>query len=218
MNSVFGMTDNSGIKKMPQLALQEVQTGKPMKLTKRQFLNIATGLVVAGTLIGQSVPPTAPELEARPYGVYYQTATGGWQKLESIAKSSIGAKMKFMGASSAFIHADAESPVRLDNHRPVFGLRTTGDPMAAMPGWGARDLQIVSMLKKKDHREIAASRFSVFGSNTVGSDAKNTMQVTLTEVGEQTYILTLKADLPPGEYMLTLRGTAGSSGYDFGVK
>jgi hypothetical protein len=189
-----------------------------MNLTKRQFLDIATGLMVAGTLIGQSVPLTAPELEARPYGVYYQTATGGWQKLEQIGKSNVVGKMKFMGGSGAFIYAGAESPVRLDNRRPVFGLRTAGNPMAAMAGFGARDLQVLSLLKKKDHREITTARVSVFGGVHQGSASKDTMQITLTEVGDQTYIFTLKADLPPGEYLVTFSGYGGSAGYDFGVK
>jgi hypothetical protein len=113
-------------------------------------------------------------------------------------------------------YAGAESPNQLDDLRPVFGVRLN----LAGPDISndkTTELLIVRMFKEKDHRELQFVHTG-FMSARSGIDSKDVADATLTKVADRTYTLVPKADLKPGEYLVTFRGTNGSYGFDFGIR
>lgn len=182
-------------------------------------------LLISATLAAQQEPPSpsvsgGSDLEALSHGVYYQSAQG-WKKLDG--SSSSGFKTTHGASALAGVppgvvrlYPGPEAASRLESRRPVFGIREDA-ARPDVPGLTVRDLLIVRMAKKKDHRELEVMEGS-FASQRVGLNSKDIVEATLTTVSDRTFTLVPKNDLARGEYVLTLRGANGTVGYDFGVR
>jgi hypothetical protein len=135
------------------------------------------------------------------YGVYYK-AGENWQKLDNVSplNSSVGA---FSGATLNYNGASAL--LQLANHRPVFYVDRVPT---------ARSMVIVTLERKKDHREIKVIRGGIFGAKG-GPDRKHLSEVVIQSVNDHVVTVTPNQNLAPGEYLLTDSG--GYSGYEFGI-
>jgi hypothetical protein len=194
-----------------------------MEITRTSRLVL---LLISATLTAQQEPPTPPSvsggagLESLSHGVYYQSAQG-WKKLDG--SSSSGFKTTHGASALAGVppgvvrlYPGPEAANQIESRRPVFGIREDA-ARPDVPGLTVRNLLIVRMAKKKDHRELEIIEGS-FASQRVGLNSKDIVEATLTTVSDRTFTLVPKNDLARGEYVLTLRGANGTVGYDFGVK
>src|SRR5205807_457159 len=100
----------------------------------------------------------------------------------------------------------AEAPVQTSESKPTFYSRP--------PIQSPRDLMIVRMDKKKDHRELQTTNGAVFKS--AGYKKSNMVEVSSTPVSADVMAITPTADLKDGEYLLVF-SYGGSDGYDFAV-
>jgi hypothetical protein len=132
-------------------------------------------------------------------------------------KASGAAKVMFSGgiasAKAVFIYRDATAPMKTALVRPIFhviGLITTAP----------RDIVIVRLQQKKDHRELEIGKFNAYSGMNMQYPPADVTEVDVKESGNER-IITPKVDLKPGEYIL-FTGTPtqmpiGYGGYDFSV-
>jgi hypothetical protein len=193
-----------------------------MEITRTSRLAL---LLISATLSAQQEPPLpsvsgSADLEALSHGVYYRSQQG-WKKLDG--SSSSGFKTTHGASALAGVppgvvrlYAGPEAANQFESHRPVLGIREDAS-RPDLPGFTVRDLLIVRVAKKKDHRELEVMEGS-FASQRVGLNPKDIVEATLTTVSDRTFTLAPKSDLARGEYVLTLRGANGTVGYDFGIR
>ncbi len=181
-------------------------------------------LLISATLAAQKeTSPSASalaDLQSLSHGLYYQSAQE-WKKLESSSSSGFStthgaSALAGVPPGAVRLYDGSEAANKLENRRPVFGIRVDAS-RPDVPGLTARDLLLVRMAKKKDHRELQIMQGG-FASQRVGLNAKDIVEVTLTTVADRTFILAPKKDLAPGEYVLAFRGANGTAGYEFGVR
>jgi hypothetical protein len=180
-------------------------------------------LLISATLAAQETSPSAiilADLKSLSHGFYYRSAQE-WKKLDGTRSSGFSIKhgaSALVGVlpSGVRIYDGPQAANQFESHRPVFGIKIDASRPDA-PGFNVRDLIIVSMAKKKDHRELQVIKGG-FESTRTGISSKDQSEMTVTSVGDQTFILTPKNDLAPGEYLATFRGANGVAGYDFGIK
>jgi hypothetical protein len=119
-----------------------------------------------------------------------------------------------------FNYSGAKSPVQLNQRRPVFGIRRSD----IASGLDARQLILVRVAIKKDHRELTLIHAQYQGPPAVQPGLVDTA---LTSISDLTYTLTPKTDLKPGEYILIYsdkdlagdaKGMFERDAYQFGVK
>lgn len=153
-------------------------------------------------------------------GIYVQNGDH-WDKLyianTSGARSSGAAKSAFSygiaSAKAVLVFRDSTAPVKTSSTRPVFLV--IGDTLTA-----PRDIVIVRLQQKKDHRELQIGKFNAYSgmkmeylpADVVGVDVKDS---------ERGRTITPQADLKSGEYII-FTGTptpmpTGYGGYDFSV-
>jgi hypothetical protein len=157
---------------------------------------------VAGLLLASSAVGLAQEsMEPPGYGVFCKVKDK-WQKLDYVSplNASAGA---FSGVTLSFNGAGAA--LQLADHRPVFYV--DGVP-------SARNMVIVVLDRKKDHRDLKVIRSGVFAAKG-GPDKKHLLDVVAQSVNDHTVSVSPSQDLGPGEYILTDSG--GYGGYDFGI-
>jgi hypothetical protein len=181
--------------------------------------------VLSATLAAQQQEPSPSvsaeaSLESLAHGFYYQSERE-WKKLD--VTNSAGFRTTHGASVLAGVppgvvrlYDGSEAANRFENRRPVFGIRVDASRSDA-PGFGVRDLLIVRMTKKKDHRELEVMQGG-FASQRVGLSSKDIMEATLTTVADRTFTFAPKNDLARGEYVITFRGANGTAGYDFGIK
>jgi hypothetical protein len=181
-------------------------------------------LLISATLAvpQEPSPPTGAggSLELLSHGFYYQSAQG-WKKLEVTSSSGFrtthgASAIAGVPPGAVRIYDGSEAPNQFENRRPVFGIRVDASRPDAS-GLNVRDLLIVRMAKRKDHREIQVMEGG-FASQRVGLNSKDLLELTLTAVADRTYTLVPKSDLARGEYLVTFRGANGTAGYDFGIR
>ena len=147
-------------------------------------------------------------------GIYYK-APSGWVPLQEVQTS--GAKTAGMGKALltggwggggdvVMVFSGTEAPVQISDSKPTFYSR----PAIQSP----RDLMIVRMDKKKDHRELQTTSGAVFKS--AGYKKSNVVEVSTAMVSADVMSITPTSDLKDGEYLLVF-SYGGSGGYDFGV-
>jgi hypothetical protein len=153
-------------------------------------------------------------------GTYLQNGDR-WDKLyvastSGVRASGIGKTMLTYGIASAksvLVFRDATAPVKTNSPRPTF--RIVGDSQTA-----PRDIVIVRLQKKKDHRELQVGKVNAYTGLKFEYPPADTFEVDVKD-GDGARILTPRADLKPGEYILfTQTPTAmptGYGGYDFTV-
>lgn len=160
------------------------------------------------------VNTTDPAGMPKEQGIFYK-APSGWVPLQE-AQSS-GAKTTGMGKALltggwggggdvVMVFSGAEAPVQISESKPTFYSR----PQVQSP----RDLLIVRMDKKKDHRELQTTSGAVFKSAEYKKS--NVVQVSTTMISADVMSITPTTDLKDGEYLLVF-SYGGSGGYDFGV-
>lgn len=180
----------------------EIQRRKLMR--KVGIVAAAMITVVASVAWGQNSP-----------GMYVDQA-GSLVKMEHVPFSGTGTKgvakslfVPGVGPSVVWDFPGAQAPIRVSARpRFVYQLR----PNQAI---SERDLVLVRMDSKPDHREIRVGKVGAFTLNsTTGFDQKKLIAITITRKGE-TLEISPAADLDAGEYFIT----SGFSpvGFDFGV-
>jgi len=181
-------------------------------------------LLVAATLAAQREPSPSTSvgagLESLPHGFYYRSANG-WKKLDGSSSSGFrtthgASALAGVPPGAVRLYDGSEAPNQFESRRPVFGIRVDAS-RPNVPGFTVRDLLMVRVAKKKDHRELQVIE-SGFASQRVGLSSKDIVEVTLTTVADRTFTLAPQNDLAPGEYVITFRGANGTAGYDFGIK
>lgn len=152
---------------------------------------------------------------AQDAGMYIDRA-GALVKMEHAATSGISTKGV---AKSAFVpgampsvvwdYSGAQAPIRVSARpRLVYKIR-------ANQAVSERDIVLVRMDQKSDHREIRVGKVGAWtGNSRVGFDESKLIPITVTRNGD-TLEISPADDLPAGEFFLS----AGFSpvGYDFGV-
>lgn len=155
-------------------------------------------------------------------GVYVQNSSS-WDKLylaNAIGTKNTGvAKSAFSyGLAKAHVvlsYRDAEAPVQTSGPRPVFKIVGT-------PDRAPRDIVIVRVQKKKDHRELEVGSAALWTGVNMQYPKDVTTEVSVQQV-DNGLLLTPIADLKPGEYLL-FEGApssglpSGVGGFDFSVK
>lgn len=181
-------------------------------------------LLISAALAAQQEPaPSASALaglKSLPHGFYYQSAQE-WKKLDTSSYAGYSSKhgasmLAGVAPSGVLVYDGPEAVNQFENRQPVFGIRVDAF-RPDIPGLNVRDLLIAHMAKKKDHRELQVMKGG-FATVRTGINSKDSVEVTLSNVADQTFILVPKNNLAPGEYLITFRGANGTSGYDFGVK
>ena len=181
-------------------------------------------LLISATLAAQQEPaPSAnalADLQSRAHGLYYQSAQE-WKKLDSNGSSGFStthgaSALAGVPPGAVRLYAGSGAANQFENRRPVFGIREDAS-RPNVPGFSVRDLLIVRMAKKKDHRELQVMGGG-FARQRVGLNSKDIVEVTVTTAADGTFILVPTKDLERGEYVLTFRGANGTAGYDFGIK
>jgi hypothetical protein len=153
-------------------------------------------------------------------GTYYK-GDKGWVKLEQLTMAGAGmtkvGKMFVPGLTPQMVwtYRGAQSPIQLAERRPLFYVKES-PYMANIAGRSSRDIVIVRFDKKKDHRELQATSGGNAFTFKSGFSKEKIPEITVDRVSETIFTITPKADLPPGEYLITYG--AGGSGYDFGIK
>jgi hypothetical protein len=88
--------------------------------------------------------------------------------------------------------------------------------LAHMAGRSQRDLMIIRLERKKDHRELQVTKGGLFNYKA-GLDKDVTPAITVTVVSEGIFAVRPDQDLKPGEYLITFN-PQGSNGEDFGIR
>jgi len=154
-------------------------------------------------------------------GFYYQSSQG-WKKLEPISMAGGGlkhaGKMFVPGLTPQMVWTfrGAEAPVQIEDKRPTFCIKELPS-LADVAGRTGRDLIVVRLDKKKDHRELQTTSGGNVFTFKAGIGKDRLPDITTKTVGDGVFVVTPNEDLKPGEYMLTF-AAMGNSGYDFGVK
>jgi hypothetical protein len=169
----------------------------------KTVLQFALVIALASVAWGQNSP-----------GLYVDQA-GSLVKMEHVPFSGTGtkgvAKSVFVpvGPSVVWEFPGAQAPIRV-SARPRFVYRLRPDQQIS-----ERDLVLVRMDPKSDHREIRVAKVGAWTANArTGFDQKKLIAITVTRKDAMIEI-TPAADLDAGEYFVT----AGFSpiGFDFGV-
>jgi hypothetical protein len=145
-------------------------------------------------------------------GVYYKNSTT-WVQLETLQVWKVKSKgLPVMIVTSGFagyhmvnVYRGAEAPIQIFESRPTFYLR--------YPGLGSgRNVVMVRMDRKKDHRELQISQGATVLTTSSGYNERDIVEVTVTPLAEGLYTIAPKTDLVGGEYLLDV-----GIGYDFGI-
>jgi hypothetical protein len=153
-------------------------------------------------------------------GAYVQTSDK-WEKLyiantEGLKSKGVAKSAFSYGIASAKIvlmYREPDAPVKTQGPRPIFKI--VGPTMTA-----PRDIVIVRLKQEKDHRELQVASTRVWTGINSSYPPEDTVAVDVKQDGD-TMIITPKADLKPGQYMLFAATPtampAGYGGYDFTV-
>ena len=176
---------------------------------------------IVGVVVLSCLPVVAQSIEKT--GVSIQNGTT-WDKLYHAnitgtkSKGVAGAAFSYGIAKAHIVHTfrEAEAPIQTSNPRPVFKVVGAQDI-------APRDIIIVKLEKKKDHREIEVGSVRTWTGANMGYPDKAVTKVTVQQV-EGALLVTPAEDLEPGEYLLfpgvqgVVMPEAGFGGFDFGVK
>ena len=157
-------------------------------------------------------------------GFFYK-ASQAFQPLQQI--SMAGGGMKHLGKAFIPIVGEvltpqvvwtfrgAESRVQIEEHKPVFYVREL-PAFANMAGRSERELLIIRMDKKKDHRELQMTSGGNAFTFKAGISKERMPEIVTSTVADGVFTITPKEDLQPGEYLLTF-SALGVTGYDFTI-
>ena len=155
-------------------------------------------------------------------GAYYSTDARGWEPLSHILSAGRRPRHLYrvivpsLVPVVVLIFRQPEAPVKLAERKPHFFIRSSAS-QGKLPGGSDRDVLLVRLEKKKDHRELlASSGVSIF--NFAESIPKTQIVKSVVTVeSENAFTLTPSEALEPGEYMITF-GSGQLGGYDFEIR
>jgi len=153
-------------------------------------------------------------------GVYSRDASG-WQALKQI--SMVGGGLKHAGKmfvpgltpQMVWTFRGAEAPVQLEEQRPTFYVREN-PALEDVAGRSERDLVIVRLVWKKDHRELQTTNGGNMFTFKPGFSKDRLPDITVKRVAPGVFEVMPEANLKSGEYLLTF-SAVGNHGYDFGI-
>jgi hypothetical protein len=172
-------------------------------------------------LFGVQAPVARQDVQPVSDGFYYKDARG-LQKMEPLSMAGGGlkhvGKMFVPGLTPQFVWTfrGAEAPAQLTEKRPVFYVREL-PTLAATAGRTERDLLIIRVDKKRDHRELQTTNGGNMFTFKSGISKERMPDVTTKTLDDGIFTITPNEDLKPGEYMVTF-SALGYVGYDFGIK
>jgi hypothetical protein len=178
-------------------------------------------------LAQQPTPPTVT-IQAKPLElVHYKGISANQGGSSTVKRGIFSAKVTATATATAvMIFAGAASPAVITDHRPVIEIR-----LPAGSSIRIADAMIARVDVKGDHRELPYAHATSTtnargnalaqgrGSNSVQAEAHvDTIATTLAQTGDQTYTLTPKEDLQPGEYLIYFNQAHLGGGFDFTIK
>jgi len=189
----------------------------------RSFLRFLVCLAFVSSIVlatpGQSdsAKESALKLQA---GTYYWSEST-WTLMQQITMSGGGtkhaAKMFVPGLTPQIVWTfrDSAAPVQVEDARPQFCVKF----MAALAGTpyapSGRDIVLVRFDQKKDHRELQTTNGGNMFTFKAGLSKDRMPDIDITAADASTFFIAPRADLAPGEYLLSA-SSMGLSGYDFG--
>jgi hypothetical protein len=188
---------------------------------KKQTIGMTVLLcVIAGTVYSQiagqqPVEFKLPEPPPKPGGYYL--GRQGWLPLSHmlIAERKVRkwyrALIPTLAPQGVLVFRGAEAPIKIDERKPLFFIRQQGPADGS-----ARDVLMVRLQKKKDHRELPAMSGATIFNWKERIPREHIIPSTVSSVAPDAYTITPANGLAPGEYMLTF-GTGDGGGYDFQI-
>jgi hypothetical protein len=143
-------------------------------------------------------------------GVYVRVS-GEWTALEAI-KAASGKKH----VARVAVHGQPLKIVWVFRyaHAPVKVLGASVELFVRdVPGFDERDVLIVKLDVKKDHRELQTTSGGNLSTFTTGIGRKRAPEFEAHKISDHTYSIVPREHLHRGEYMITV--APGMSGYDF---
>lgn len=181
-------------------------------------------LFVTPAVLAQSANPIDAASKLEP-GAYYWAGTS-WNAMKHIKASGTITKhwkrMLVPGLAPQVLwkYRNAQASIQIHGGTPLFCMKfkgaetlitLSGDTRALTGG----DIMIIRLDEAKDHRELPAS----LGGNAItfraGLSKDRLLDITATELDTDTYMVSMKTPLAPGEYLLTI-SRFGVKGFDFG--
>jgi hypothetical protein len=119
--------------------------------------------------------------------------------------------------TSLWSYRHAQAHIQLTEDSPLFCYKLAEDAAGSLTASSLQDLVIARLDQKKDQRQLETpSGIGAFAFGA-GLSKERTHEIIVTEVSSGVFLISAKAPLSPGEYVL-----GGSSlaitGYDFGVR
>jgi hypothetical protein len=151
----------------------------------------------------------------------YVWVNNSWTPMQQITMSGGGAKhvgkMFVPGLTPQMVWTfrDPKAPVQVDSGSPHFCFKFIALPAGTPYAPSGRDIVIVRFDQKKDHRELQITSGASMFTFKAGLSKDRTPDLELTEVDSSTYLVSARALLSPGEYLLS-GSSMGITGYDFG--
>ncbi|HKF50864.1 MAG TPA: hypothetical protein VKB26_01010 [Candidatus Acidoferrales bacterium] len=172
-------------------------------------------------------------------GAYYWTGSS-WNLMDQITayggSASHVARMIVPGLVPQFAldFRDARAPVQVSDATPLFCFKFAvvppGTPYAPYSPSGreivvvrsgvpympsGRDIAITRLDQKKDHRELEVSSGNTMFTMKAGTDDKRLVDIEVTRLSADTFLVSPRVPLPQGEYLLNTLPYE-RSGFDFG--
>ncbi len=157
--------------------------------------------------------------QAVPVSVSYQ-GEKGLIALQPLMPSGGGAtkigKMFVPGLTPQIVrtYSGADSPVKITEPRPTFIFKVMPQ-LTSVAGFTSRDIRLVRLRARKDHRELQVTTGASMFTFKAGTGENQLLEISVS-TRDDGYIVTPKADLPAGEYMLFLG--ANQVGFDFSLR
>ena len=100
--------------------------------------------------------------------------------------------------------------MQIEDKRPTFCIKELPS-LADVAGRSGRDLIIVRLDKKKDHRELQTTSGGNMFTFKAGIGKDRLPDITTKTVSDGVFVVTPNEDLKPGEYMLTFAALGSSN-------
>jgi len=172
-------------------------------------------------------PPTGTPADRRDAaarlepGTYYWTGNE-WAVLQPITMSGGGPKhmakafVPGLTPQVVWTFRDSQAPVQIQGQSPLFCVKFSpvmaGTPYAP----SARDIVVVRFDRKKDHRELQTTNGGNMFTFKTGLSKDRMPDIDVNALDANTYLVSPKAPLQVGEYLLST-SPMGMSGYYFGL-
>jgi hypothetical protein len=168
----------------------------------------------------QLAPPTAPGFYVLVGDSYQSLLPAPIQSVQpKVGRALLNAySFGIAGNRAVIIIPGKTSPIQTGS-RPTFILVNPNQAIASSVHAGSlnpRALEVVKLDEKKNHREANIMHGTSWNPSVGLPDAK--WLFAITTIGDSTYQLSLRSDLPPGEYIVLSGIIAnGYNGFDFTV-